>query len=76
MSKTELLEARNQKVFNVDLTIISYIKQYPIVLYKCGDLYGNYSYFYDMNSEQNIKTIQQARFWSDVKKEAYNKLED
>ena len=75
MSETEVLQAMNQKVINIDLVSINSIEQYPIVLYKCNDLYENYSYFYDMNSEQNIKTIQQAKFWSDVKDEYKQPLE-
>ncbi|MGD8305018.1 MAG: hypothetical protein PVF17_00055 [Ignavibacteria bacterium] len=75
MSETEVLEAKNKKVFDFSLDIISSIEQYPIVLYKCDDLYGTYSYFYNMNDEENIKIIQQAKFWSDVKNEYKQPLE-
>ena len=75
MGETEVLQAMNQKVFDFSLDIISSIEQYPIVLYKYDDLYGNYSYFYNMNDKENIKIIQQAKFWSDVKDEYKQPLE-
>ena len=75
MGETEVLQAMNRKIFDFSLDIISSIKQYPIVVYKCDDFGGYYSYFYNMNSEKSIKIIQQAKFWSDVKDEYKQLLE-